>query len=61
VQVLPAGSTPATATSSLNLVPGVVVANSVVAALGTGGATTLRVKQSATHLVVDVNGYFLAS
>lgn len=61
VQVLPTGSTPRTPTSSLNVVPGVVVANSVVVALGTGGATTLRVKQSATHLVVDVNGYFLAS
>ena len=61
VQVFPTGNPPATRTSTLNLVPRRDIANLAVASLGTGGATTLHVSQFSTNLVVDVNGYFLAS
>ena len=56
VTVFPCGSDRPTA-SSLNFVAGSTVANAVVVKVGVGGQVCLFT-QSATHLVVDVNGYF---
>ncbi len=56
VTVFPCGGVPPTA-SSLNFVAGSTVANAVVVAVGAGGQVCLFT-QTATHLLVDVNGYF---
>ncbi|MBI5088288.1 MAG: hypothetical protein HZB15_05355, partial [Actinobacteria bacterium] len=46
--------------SSVNFVAGATVANAVVAQVGAGGAVCLF-SNVATHLVVDVNGWFATS
>ncbi len=56
VTVYPCGTAIPTA-SNINYVAGSTVANLVVAKIGAGGAVCLFSNQ-ATHLVVDVNGYF---
>ena len=58
VTVYPCGASVPTA-SNLNYVAGQTVPNAVVAGIGAGGAVCLYT-MSATHLVVDVNGYFPA-
>jgi hypothetical protein len=57
VTVYPAGTSRPTA-SNLNYGPGATIANSVVAKVGANGSVTLYV-DAATHLVVDVSGYWL--
>jgi hypothetical protein len=56
VTVFPCGSVRPLA-SSVNFVAGATVANSVVAGVGVGGRVCVFTLV-ATHLVVDVNGYF---
>jgi hypothetical protein len=56
VTIYPTGASRPTA-SALNYTPGAVVANEVVAKLGTGGTITLFTASS-THLIVDVVGWF---
>ncbi len=56
VTVFPCGSDRPTA-SNLNFTANSVVPNAVIAKIGTGGTVCLFVS-AATHLVVDVNGYF---
>jgi len=56
VTVFPCGS-PQPLASNLNYVINQNVPNAVIARLGTGGTVCLFVSE-ATHLVVDVNGYF---
>ena len=56
VTVFPCGSTPPTA-SNLNYVLGSTVPNGVIAKIGAGGKVCLYAN-SATHLIVDVSGYF---
>ena len=56
VTVYPCGSPRPTA-SNLNYVAGSTVANAVIVKVGVGGQVCLFT-QSATHLVVDVAGYF---
>ena len=56
VTVFPCGGDRPTA-SSLNFVAGSTVANAVVVKVGVGGQVCVFT-QSATHLVVDVDGYF---
>lgn len=56
VTVFPCGSGRPTA-SSLNVAPGAVVANLVVASLGVGGKVCIFT-QTTMELVVDVNGWF---
>ncbi len=56
VTVFPCGGGVPTA-SSLDFVAGSTVANAVVVAVGAGGQVCLFT-QTATHLLVDVNGYF---
>lgn len=45
-------------TSNLNLVPGHVRPNLVVARVGTGGAVSVYVSSGATHVAADVVGWF---
>jgi len=56
VTVFPCGSDQPTA-SSLNFTSGAIVPNAVIAKVGSDGKVCLFVS-TATHLVVDVNGYF---
>jgi hypothetical protein len=56
VTVYPCGLARPTA-SSVNFVAGQTVANAVVATVGGGGKVCLFTS-TATHLVVDVNGYY---
>jgi trimeric autotransporter adhesin len=56
--VYPCG-TPIPVTSNLNYEAGATVANLVIAKVGTGGAVCIF-SQSATHLIVDLGGYFPA-
>jgi hypothetical protein len=56
VTAYPCGTTPPTA-SNLNFVQGSTVPNNVIAKIGTGGKVCLYAAE-ATHLLVDVNGYF---
>jgi hypothetical protein len=56
VTVWPCGSSQPLA-SNLNVVAGQTVPNAVVAGLGSGGTVCLFTS-AATHLVVDVTGYF---
>ena len=56
VTVYPCGSDRPTA-SNLNFTAGSVTPNAVITQIGTGGTVCLFVS-AATHLVVDVNGYF---
>jgi hypothetical protein len=56
VTVFPCGEPRPTA-SSLNYAPGDTIANAVISKVGAGGKVCLYT-QSATHLVVDVNGWF---
>ncbi|MCU1365318.1 MAG: hypothetical protein JWN39_957, partial [Ilumatobacteraceae bacterium] len=56
VTVYPCGSDPPTA-SNINGVAGSTVPNAVIVKVGAGGQVCLF-NQLATHLVVDVNGYF---
>jgi hypothetical protein len=56
VTVFPCGS-PQPTTSNVNFAAGATVANSVVSGVGTGGRVCLFT-MVATHLVVDVDGYF---
>jgi subtilisin family serine protease len=58
VTVYPCGASLPTA-SNHNFIAGQTVPNAVVAGVGTGGAVCFYTL-SATHLVVDVNGYFPA-
>jgi hypothetical protein len=51
----PAGSAPGS--STLNAPTGTIVANAAIVPAGTGGAITL-VATGATHLIIDINGYF---
>ena len=55
VSVYPCGS-PRPEASNLNFAPGQTIANAVTSKVGTGGAVCVY-NQSATHLIVDVNGY----
>jgi RNA 3'-terminal phosphate cyclase len=59
VTVYPCGSSRPTA-STLNFTPGGVVANAAIAKVGTGGKVCLYT-QTASDLIVDVNGFFPAS
>ena len=43
--------------SSINYVPGQTIANAVIVPAGTAGGITV-VAASATHLLIDINGYF---
>jgi trimeric autotransporter adhesin len=56
VTVFPCGTAPPTA-SNINVVAGATVADLVVAKIGVGGAVCIF-SQSATHLVVDIDGFF---
>ena len=56
VTVFPCGAERPTA-SSLNVVAGATVANAVVVKVGVGGQVCVFT-QSATQLVLDVDGYF---
>jgi len=56
VTVYPCGS-PRPLASSLNFMPGATVPNGVITRVGSSGRVCLFVS-SATHLVVDVTGYF---
>ncbi len=56
VTVFPCGSDRPTA-SSLNYVAGATVPNAVISKLGTNGTICLYT-QAATHLIVDINGFF---
>lgn len=56
VTIWPTGATRPTA-SALNYTPGAVVANEVVAKLGTGGTISIFT-QTSTHVIVDVVGWF---
>ena len=56
VTVYPCGQ-PTPNASNLNFVPGQTVPNAVVSKLGSGGQVCLFTSQ-ATHLIVDVGGYF---
>jgi Tol biopolymer transport system component len=47
--------------SNLNFAPGQVVANSVIAKLGTNGAVSIYNPYGNTDVVVDLNGYFDAA
>jgi len=54
-----AAGTPAPLASSLNYVAGQTRANNAVAPLGTGGQiSVLCSPRGATHVILDVNGYF---
>lgn len=44
--------------STLNLVPGAVVANAVTAKLGADGSVTIFNSSGNAHIVVDLNGYY---
>lgn len=54
--VYPCG-TPRPNASNLNFAPGQTVANAVTAKVGDGGAVCIY-NDAATHLIVDVNGYY---
>lgn len=54
----PTGSRPASLVSILNAPNGGFVANAVTIAAGTGGSIDLFAS-SATHVVIDVNGYYV--
>ena len=56
VTVYPCGA-PRPDASNLNFGPGATIANAVTSKVGAGGAVCIY-NQSATHLIVDVNGYF---
>ena len=56
VTIWPCGEARPTA-SSLNLAPGLISANAVIAKVGVGGKVCLFT-QSGTELLADVNGYF---
>lgn len=58
VTVAPCGA-PLPTASNVNYTPGQTVPNAVIAAPGAGGAVCLFTK-SATHLIVDVSGWFAA-
>jgi hypothetical protein len=55
--VYPCGSPRPTA-SNLNYTTGSTVANAVIVKVGTNGQICIY-NQSATHLLADINGYFL--
>ncbi len=55
VTVFPCGAQPFA--SNLNVVPGAVVANAVIAAVSVDGTVCLATS-TAVHLVIDVNGWF---
>ncbi|HYN33942.1 MAG TPA: CAP domain-containing protein, partial [Ilumatobacteraceae bacterium] len=55
--VYPCGS-PRPNTSNINFAAGSTVANAVTSKVGAGGAVCLY-NDAATHLIVDVNGFFL--
>ena len=57
--VFPSGS-PRPLASAINFVPGDVIANAAVVKLGAGGAMSIYNSTGATHVVVDVVGYFSA-
>ncbi len=57
VTVYPCG-TPRPNTSNVNFAPGSTVANAVTTKVGADGAVCLY-NDAATHLIVDVNGYYL--
>ncbi len=59
VTVYPCGDTPPNA-SNLNYVAGGTIPNAVIAKIGTNGRICLYVHQ-ATHLIVDVEGWFTAA
>ena len=44
--------------SSINYVAGQTIANAVIVPAGTGGGVTVVAGVSATHLIIDINGYF---
>jgi hypothetical protein len=58
VSVWPTGQLPPP-TSALNLQPGANVANSVTVAPGVDGKVTLFTNAGATHLIIDVLGYYV--
>jgi hypothetical protein len=59
LRVYPTGATPPNV-STLNVAPGVTRANSVVAALGTGGKVRILNAAGTTHVIVDAVGYYNA-
>jgi hypothetical protein len=61
LQVFPTGASAGYASSSANNAePGLVVANSGIIALGTGGQLTVLNQQGEVNVIIDVTGYFLA-
>lgn len=58
--ISPAG-VPGTSTSTVNARPGQVIANLAIAALGRGGAVTIRNAAGTVNVLADVLGYFTAS
>ena len=58
LQVYPWGARPARRTSNLNAVRGQTVANLVTTAVGADGSIALSVSQGATHVVLDVLGWY---
>jgi hypothetical protein len=58
IAVWPEGAPePSPLVSSINFMPGVNIANAVIAPLGTNGGITLYPRVG-THVVIDVNGYY---
>ncbi|MGI8808176.1 MAG: hypothetical protein ACR2KK_10105, partial [Acidimicrobiales bacterium] len=55
--VFPAGAARPLA-SNINFAPGQTVSNAVVAKVGAGGKVDIFNAQGATHVVVDVQGWF---
>jgi len=60
VTVWPCGTAPPLA-SNLNFTAGQTVANLAVAKIGAGGRVCISPAQSATHLVVDIGGWYPAT
>lgn len=62
VRAWPTGNPPPTPTSVQNwATAGVSLANATIIPAGTGGSIDVQVAGSATHLLIDINGYFTGS
>lgn len=58
LQVYPSGRRPAQRTSNVNMRAGQTVADLVTVALGDGGAVSLSTSRGATHVILDVVGWY---
>jgi hypothetical protein len=58
LKVYPQGGTAPTV-STLNYLAGQVVANAAIVPLGSGGGITVVAGVSGTHMIMDVNGYYI--